>query len=144
MVKKFYLFFYKFRTKIATNCEDDIATSEFLAFYSSMIADDKEKIKQEYQDIETFSRNLVKPCFVSMCNGQLNRYSNIHTFDDNRVVLDEDEFDNDYINASLIDVSSDRFISYVLIMNFFRAIKAKQNTLRLKDQRQIHRMTSGE
>lgn len=101
-----------YRTTTETNYEDDIAASEFPTFYSSMIANDSEKIKQEYQDIETFSRNLIKPCFVSMCNGRFNRYNNIHTFDDNRIVLDEDEFDNDYINASLIDVSSKRSFSY--------------------------------
>jgi protein tyrosine phosphatase len=47
---------------------------------------------------------LSKSCNVAKSNRDLNRYASIVPFDYNRVKLN-DEFDNDYINASYIKVS---------------------------------------
>lgn len=69
-----------------------------------MTLNDCEKIKEEYRAIQFFSESLDKPCIASKTNEKLNRYANISPFDGNRVVLNEDEFENDYINASYINV----------------------------------------
>lgn len=69
-----------------------------------MIDNSTEKIKDEYKAIQTFSDSLDKTCIASIANAKLNRYSNIYPFDYNRVVLNDDEFENDYINASYINV----------------------------------------
>lgn len=64
-----------------------------------MIENSKEKIKEEYKAIQSFSESLEKTCIASKANEKLNRYTNISPFDYNRVVLNDDEFENDYINA---------------------------------------------
>lgn len=69
-----------------------------------MIDNNKERMKEEYKAITNFSESLEKTCIASKTNEKLNRYSNISPFDYNRVVLNNDEFENDYINASYIDV----------------------------------------
>lgn len=69
-----------------------------------MVANNNEKIKEEYKTIQSFSESLNKTFVVSKANEKLNRYTNISPFDFNRVVLD-DEFESDYINASYINVS---------------------------------------
>lgn len=69
-----------------------------------MIENNKERIREEYKTIQTFSEDLDKTCIASKANEKLNRYSNISPFDNNRVVLNDDEFENDYINASYINV----------------------------------------
>lgn len=71
-----------------------------------MIENNRVKMKDEYTAIQTFSDSLEnKTCIASVANEKLNRYSNISPFDYNRVVLNDDEFENDYINASYINVS---------------------------------------
>jgi protein tyrosine phosphatase len=69
-----------------------------------MIENSKEKIKEEYKAIQAFSESLEKTCIASKSNEKLNRYTNIAPFDETRVVLNHDEFENDYINASYINV----------------------------------------
>lgn len=69
-----------------------------------MIENNNERIREEYKAIQTFSDVLDKTCIASKANENLNRYSNISPFDNNRVVLNDDEYENDYINASYIDV----------------------------------------
>lgn len=69
-----------------------------------MIENNRERIREEYKTIQTFSEDLDKTCIASKANEKLNRYSNISPFDNNRVVLNDDEFENDYINASYINV----------------------------------------
>lgn len=72
-----------------------------------MFENNRERIMEEYKALQSFSDSLDKTCIASIANEKLNRYSNISPFDYNRVVLnDDDEFDeNDYINASYINVS---------------------------------------
>lgn len=82
----------------------DISIDEFENFYLSMLENSNEKIKEEYSAIQSFSDNLEKSSIASIANEKLNRYSNISPFDYNRVVLNDDEFENDYINASYINV----------------------------------------
>jgi protein tyrosine phosphatase len=82
----------------------DIPINDFLNFHNMMIEGNKEKIRDEYKAIQTFSEGLEKTCIASKANEKLNRYSNISPFDYNRVVLNDDEFENDYINASYINV----------------------------------------
>lgn len=64
-------------------------------------------INEEYKKLQLFSDSLDKTSIASVANEKLNRYSNISPFDYNRVVLnDDDEYEeNDYINASYINVS---------------------------------------
>lgn len=69
-----------------------------------MIENSKEKIKEEYKSIQSFSESLEKTCIASKANEKLNRYTNISPFDYNRVVLNDDEFENEYINASYVNV----------------------------------------
>jgi protein tyrosine phosphatase len=81
----------------------DIPINEFTNFHREMIENSKEKIKEEYTAIQSFSESLEKTCVASKANEKLNRYTNINCFDENRVVLNDDEFENDYINASYIN-----------------------------------------
>lgn len=83
----------------------DVLDSNFSTFYTTMCRHDNERIKEEYEDIETYSLLLNKSTKVASRNGPCNRYSNIHPFDYNRVVLNDVQYGNDYINASYIDVS---------------------------------------
>lgn len=87
------------------NDNKDILINEFANFHRGMIDNSTEKIKEEYKAIQAFSDSLIRTCIASVANEKLNRYSNISPFDCNRVVLNDDEFDNDYINASYINVS---------------------------------------
>lgn len=82
----------------------DVSINEYEIFYRKMIDNNKERMKEEYKAITNFSESLEKTCIASKTNEKLNRYSNISPFDYNRVVLNNDEFENDYINASYIDV----------------------------------------
>jgi protein tyrosine phosphatase len=70
-----------------------------------MSVNEGEKIKEEYRAIQYFADNLDKTCIASKANEKLNRYANISPYDSNRVVLNDDEFENDYINASYVNVS---------------------------------------
>lgn len=70
-----------------------------------MTQNDNEKIKEEFKAINFYSETLDKPFIASKANENLNRYINIYPFDYNRVVLNHDEYENDYINASYVDVS---------------------------------------
>jgi protein tyrosine phosphatase len=78
---------------------------EFPRYHIEMSNNDNDKIKDEFKAIQFFSENLEKTCIASKANERLNRYVNISPYDNNRVVLDYDEFENDYINASYINVS---------------------------------------
>ena len=70
-----------------------------------MSKSDNEKIKEEYKAIQYFSDTLDRTYIASRANEKLNRYINIYPYDSTRVVLNDDEFENDYINASYINVS---------------------------------------
>lgn len=70
-----------------------------------MSKSDNEKIREEHNAIEYFSANLDRTYIASRANEKLNRYINIYPYDSTRVVLNDDEFENDYINASYINVS---------------------------------------
>lgn len=84
----------------------DITVQSFAAYYKEMMNNDSEKIKAEFNAINFFADNLDKTSIASKANENLNRYLNISPYDSNRVVLNEDEFENDYINASFINVST--------------------------------------
>lgn len=71
-----------------------------------MTQNENEKTKEEFRSINSFSDSTDKPSIASMANQHLNRYANIFPFDSTRVVLNDDEYDNDYINASYVNVSS--------------------------------------
>ncbi|KAG5674932.1 hypothetical protein PVAND_004876 [Polypedilum vanderplanki] len=90
-------------TAIDSYDRKDIAVQNFPAYYREMITNESEKIKDEYKAIQFFSENLDKTCIASKANEKLNRYANISPYDSNRVVLNEDEFENDYINASYVN-----------------------------------------
>ena len=83
----------------------DVSLRNFPIHYEMMIANNFEKIENEYARINDFSSNLKKSNVASRSNEKLNRYLNIFPYDSTRVVLDTDEYDSDYINASKIDVS---------------------------------------
>jgi Protein-tyrosine phosphatase len=87
------------------NENKDIPLKGFANIHQSMVENCKEKIKEEYKEIQSWSESLDKTTVASVANQKLNRYSNIFPYDENRVVLHEDEFENDYINASYINVS---------------------------------------
>lgn len=71
-----------------------------------MTANKNEKLIKEYKTIEADTAILENYSFnAARQNSAKNRYSNIHPFDHNRVVLSMDDGDTDYINASYIDVS---------------------------------------
>lgn len=82
----------------------DVPVQNFQEFHSDMIKNDNEKIREEYKAIQFFSEGLDKTTLASKVNEKYNRYANISPFDSNRVVLNDDEFENDYINASFINV----------------------------------------
>jgi protein-tyrosine phosphatase len=84
----------------------DVPMQNFQEFYNEMIRNENEKIREEYKAIQFFSEGLDKTTLASKVNEKFNRYANIAPFDQNRVVLNNDEFENDYINASLVNVSS--------------------------------------
>lgn len=84
----------------------DVPVQNFQEFYNEMIRNDNEKIKEEYKAIQFFSEGLDKTTLASKVNEIYNRYANISPFDHNRVVLNDDEFENDYINASYVNVSN--------------------------------------
>lgn len=112
-----------------------------------MTENENEKIAEEFKTINVIADGIAKTSIASKSNEKLNRYSNISPFDLNRVVLNEDEFENDYINASYIDVSFMlRNIYYTLLYKFYlisRVITTLRNTLQHKDLNQIRAMTFG-
>lgn len=138
---------YRQKTKYLPYDNKDIPVNEFGNFHREMIENSKEKIKEEYEMIQTFADSLEKTCIASKANEKLNRYTNISPFDYNRVVLfNDDELENDYINASYINV---RVISivYQFPSSFCvssRAIIILENTSQHKDQNQTQVTTSGE
>ena len=90
----------------------------------------------EYARINDYANNLNKPSIASKSNERLNRYLNIFPYDSNRVVIDTDEYENDYINASYIDVSIWLFwkLNKILIIFLLRVINTTLNTSQHKDQ----------
>lgn len=76
---------------------------QFLAYYQPL-EQKRNELSLQYEYIENFrARETV---FAAHQNRHLNRYIDIVPFDTNRVVLKtEAQFKNDYINASLINVS---------------------------------------
>lgn len=115
-----------------------------------MTLNDKEKIKDEYSTIQTFSDNLENTCIASRANEKLNRYINISPFDYNRVVLNDDEFENDYINASYVNVSYAKFNDFIMqseiriYYTYHRAIIIHASISHHKVQNPTRAMTSGE
>lgn len=112
-----------------------------------MTENENVKIAEEFKTINVIADGIAKTSIASKSNEKLNRYSNISPFDLNRVVLNEDEFENDYINASYIDVSVDveEFIYIIVqIVCISRVITTLRNTLQHKDPNQIRVMTFGE
>lgn len=88
----------------------DIPIEDFEIFYKDLAGNNNEKIREEYNAVQTFADELDKTCIASKANEKLNRYSNISPFDYNRVVLNADEFENDYVNASFINVRKPIFL----------------------------------
>lgn len=87
----------------------DVPIQNFPEFYADMIRNENEKAIKEYKDINFFSEGLDnKTTLASKVNVNYNRYANISPFDENRVTLGDDEFENDYINASFVNVSNSR------------------------------------
>lgn len=84
--------------------------ADFPQFYSDMSENDKMKIKSEYNQVQLFANSLCKTCHISKRHESMNRYTNIAPFDENRVVLNQDEFENEYINASYVDVGRCRIL----------------------------------
>lgn len=82
----------------------DTCSDNFPVLFASMTGNENAKILEEFRAIVEHSSNLNLTSTAAIRHKQRNRYDNIHPFDYNRVVLD-DEFKNDYINASYIDVS---------------------------------------
>lgn len=82
----------------------DVPVQNFEMYYNEMITNENEKIKEEYKAIQFFSEGLDKTIIASKANEKCNRYANISPFDNNRVVLNDDELENDYINASFVNV----------------------------------------
>lgn len=82
----------------------DVPVQNFEMYYNDLIANENEKIKEEYKAIQFFSEGLDKTIIASKANEKCNRYANISPFDNNRVVLNDDELENDYINASFVNV----------------------------------------
>jgi Protein-tyrosine phosphatase len=69
------------------------------------MAKTRQQLENEFQEIEFGQGSLdLKSTFVAKTNPTLNRYPGILTFNSNRVVLDQDEGETDYINASYIRV----------------------------------------
>jgi protein tyrosine phosphatase len=87
------------------NGNKDVPINEFANIYREILMNRRETIKEEYKEIQSWSDGLDKTSIASASNQNFNRYSNISPFDENRVVLNDDEFENDYINASYINVS---------------------------------------
>ncbi|XP_070496815.1 receptor-type tyrosine-protein phosphatase H-like isoform X2 [Chironomus tepperi] len=81
----------------------DISVQNFSSYHIVMTRNDNEKIKEEYNAIQYFSDTLDRTNIASRANEKLNRYINIYPYDSTRVVLNNDEFENDYINASYIN-----------------------------------------
>lgn len=85
---------------------DEINGKNFIERYNEMTANKNEKLIKEYKTIEADTAILENYSFnAARQNAAKNRYSNIHPFDHNRVVLRMDDGDTDYINASYIDVN---------------------------------------
>lgn len=82
----------------------DVPVQNFEMYCNEMLSNENEKIKEEYKAIQFFSEGLDKTIIASKANEKCNRYANISPFDNNRVVLNDDEHENDYINASFVNV----------------------------------------
>ncbi|XP_063696945.1 receptor-type tyrosine-protein phosphatase delta [Culicoides brevitarsis] len=83
---------------------DEINGKNFMERYNEMTANKNEKLIKEYKTIEADTAILENYSFnAARQNSAKNRYSNIHPFDHNRVVLSMEDGDTDYINASYID-----------------------------------------
>ena len=87
-----------------TSQTTDISVNDFENFHNLMVAKNMKKINDEFRNLQTFGECFLETCHVSKDNQTLNRFKNISPFDSNRVILDQDEFENSYINASYIDV----------------------------------------
>lgn len=134
------------------NSFKDIPSIDFARYYNVMRENNEAKIKEEYLAINAFSESLEKTCIASRASQKLNRYSNISPFDENRVVLDADEFENDYINASFVDVSSNFVLSilikyettyFISILIFYRVTMRIVNISQRKDLYQRRLTISG-
>jgi protein tyrosine phosphatase len=84
----------------------DVPVSKFAENYYQMTALDNVQIINEYKLINAidgdtlgFTNNAAKQ------NETKNRYTNIHPYDENRVLLGTHNGFNDYINASWVNVS---------------------------------------
>lgn len=87
---------------------EDVPVQNFNEFYNEMTKNNKERIREEFKQIQFFSEGLDRTTLASKVNEKFNRYANISPFDSNRVVLNDDEYElHDYINASFINVSND-------------------------------------
>uniref|UniRef100_A0A336L4J4 protein-tyrosine-phosphatase n=1 Tax=Culicoides sonorensis TaxID=179676 RepID=A0A336L4J4_CULSO len=83
---------------------DEINGKNFIERYNEMTANKNERLIKEYKTIDADTAILENYSFnAARQNSGKNRYSNIHPFDHNRVVLKMDDGDSDYINASYID-----------------------------------------
>lgn len=105
--KNLDIFLFNFYRKSALDSpydRKDISVQNFQLYYNTMSKNDNEKIKEEYKAIQYFSDTLDRTYIASRANEKLNRYINIYPYDSTRVVLNDDEFENDYINASYINV----------------------------------------
>jgi protein-tyrosine phosphatase len=83
----------------------DVPIQNYEAHHKEMISNDNEKIREEFNAIQFYSSSLDKTMVASKANEKCNRYANISPFDYNRVVLNEDEYEHEYINASFVNVS---------------------------------------
>lgn len=83
---------------------EDVPVQNFQQFYNEMTKNNNERLREEYKQIQFFSEGLThQTTLASKTNEKYNRYANIAPFDSNRVVLNDDEFEHDYINASFIN-----------------------------------------
>lgn len=98
-------------TEVSHDISGDILLDHFHSFYQEAVNNDHEKLREEYKSIQRFEIDLKLPSNVAKAYGILNRYVNITPYDFNRVILDDDEFQDEYINASYIKVSLNYLVS---------------------------------
>lgn len=118
----------------------------FNEHYEALIRNDRRLLNKEYEAIQNYEDNLKLSSLVAKANGNLNRYSNILPYDFNRVKLDGDEFEDEYINASFINVRTRRLKlqkKYTITFTF-RDSTTKKNTSLRKDLNRTVLLTSGE
>jgi protein tyrosine phosphatase len=81
----------------------DVPVPKFSEHYFQMSALDDALIRNEYKVINAIDGEALEyTTFAAKQNDVKNRYTNIHPYDHNRVLLTGA---NDYINASYVDVS---------------------------------------